>query len=63
MDKLGNELTLGATVIYVQTNHSVSPMLGTVMDIADNTVVIATGTTHRTIIRNQSDVIVYKGEA
>ena len=60
-DQLGNELTVGATVVYCQTNHSVTPLIGVVQSVADETVTIATQT-RRTIVRYHHEVIVYRGE-
>mgnify|MGYP006870559353 CR=1 FL=1 len=58
-DSLGNELTVGATVVYCQTNHSVTPLVGVVQSVADETVTIVTST-KRTIVRNHYDVIKLK---
>lgn len=60
-DQLGNDLTIGATVVYSQSNHSTTPLIGHIVAVSDETVVIATQT-HRTIVRSHWDVIVYKGD-
>lgn len=60
-DRLGNELTIGATVVYSQSNHSVTPLIGVVQSVSDETVTIATQT-KRTIVRYHYEVIVYRGE-
>lgn len=58
-DQLGNELTVGCKVVYSQSNHSVTPLVGVVQTVADETVTIVTST-KRTIVRNHYDVIQLK---
>lgn len=59
-DQLGNEITVGATVIYSQANHSITPLVGTIVALLDDKVAIGTQT-NRTIGRYRWDVIVYTG--
>lgn len=58
-DQLGNELFIGAKVVYSQSNHSITPLIGVVQTVADETVTIVTST-NRTIVRHHFEVIAYK---
>lgn len=59
-DRLGNKLTVGAMVVYSQTNHSVTPLVGELLTVSDETVTIKTDT-NRVITRWHFEVILYRG--
>lgn len=57
-DKLGRELNIGDTVVYAQTNHSVTPMIGVVEAFNEETRTISVKTeTNRKVARYGRELI------
>lgn len=57
-DKLGRELNIGDTVVYAQTSHSVTPMIGIIEAFSEETKTVSIKTeTNRKVSRYGRELI------